>query len=157
MSQINTVIVSGRLTSDPQKMVFQSDNELSKFTIAYNRIYTKDGEKTEEVHFFDCEVFGKTATFVNQYLTKGRSVLIEGRLKQDKWEDKTSGDKRSKVVISVEKLNSLDSPKNTDDVENNKEPCQCSSSKKATTSRAVSPSRKPEFSNKQNNEETPPF
>ena len=96
----NKVILVGRLVREPENVVLPSGSQVSNLVIAYNRSYkTSDGSWKEESHFFEIKVFGKLAERVIPQLGKGDLVLIEGRLHQDKWIDKQSGEPRSKVRI----------------------------------------------------------
>lgn len=99
MSAFNKVILMGNLTRDPEMRYTSSGKTIANFGLAINRNYlSKDGEKKEEVDFFDISAWDKTAELCNQYLEKGSGVLIEGRLKQERWED-DGGNKRSKIVV----------------------------------------------------------
>jgi single-strand DNA-binding protein len=99
MPAFNSVILMGNLTRDPELKHTSSGSAVCAFGIAINSKYkSKSGEQKEEADFFDIEAWGKTAELCSQYLKKGSPVLIEGRLKQDRWEDE-SGQKRSKVKI----------------------------------------------------------
>ena len=83
---------------------------VSEVGLALNRFYTTDqGERREETTFVDVELWGRQAELANEYLRKGRSVFIEGRLKLDIWEDKESGQKRSKLRVVGENLQFLGS------------------------------------------------
>ena len=109
----NKVILVGNLTRDPEIRYLQSGLAISNTGIATNRSW-KDkntNEKKEEAMFIDIVFFGRTAEIANQYLKKGKKVLVEGRLKLEQWNDQ-HGNKRSKHVVSVESLQMLD-PKNT--------------------------------------------
>jgi single-strand DNA-binding protein len=76
-----------------------------------NRVWTNEaGEKKEEVTFVDVDVFGRTAENVGQYMRKGRPILIEGRLKLDQWDDKQTGQKKSKLGVVAETVQFLGSP-----------------------------------------------
>lgn len=110
MTNQNTVILRGRLTADPVKVELEN-SEISKFTLANNRDFynATTKEKREETYFFDCNAFGSLAKLANEYLKKGRSILVSGYLKQDKWQDKESGDNRSKVVVILDNFEFLDS------------------------------------------------
>lgn len=104
MASYNRIILMGHLTRDPELTYIQGGTAIAKFGLAVNRKFAgKDGEKKEEVDFFDIEAWEKQAENCNEYLKKGSGVLIEGRLKQERWEDKESGKQRSriKVVASV--------------------------------------------------------
>ena len=85
-----------------------------KITPAGGKVYlykyrTRDGEDREETTFVDCEAWGRTAEVMNQYLSKGRPVFVEGRLKFDQWEDRETGKKRSKLKVVVENFQFVDS------------------------------------------------
>ncbi|MCB1158682.1 MAG: single-stranded DNA-binding protein [Leptospiraceae bacterium] len=106
-NEINKVILIGRMTRDPEfKVINQSG--VANFSIANNRTYVSNGEKKDEVHFFDCEAWGKLADILKQYAKKGTKVAIEGRLKQSTWET-PDGKKASKVRIFVETFQFLGS------------------------------------------------
>jgi single-strand DNA-binding protein len=96
----NKVILIGRLVKEPQTVMLPSGSQVSNLVIAYNRRYkTGDQDWKEESHFFEVKVFGKLAENIIPQLEKGDLVLVEGRLHQDRWEDKESGKTRSKVRI----------------------------------------------------------
>ncbi|MDQ7012494.1 MAG: single-stranded DNA-binding protein [Planctomycetota bacterium] len=109
----NKVLLMGNLTRDIEIRHTQSNTAIGKFGIAVNRKYSVgDGsnrEQREETSFIDCEVWGRTAEIMSQYLRKGRPVFIEGRLRLDQWEDKTSGQRRSKLLVVVENFQFVDS------------------------------------------------
>ena len=98
MASFNNVILVGNLTRDPEIRFTTSGVAVASFGLAVNNRYKKDGNVVDEVSFFDIEAWQKTAELCAEYLKKGRSVLIQGRLKQDRWED-DHGAKRSKVKI----------------------------------------------------------
>src|ERR1051326_1000906 len=103
MANFNKVILMGNLTRDPQLKYLPSQTPVAEFGMAVNHRYkTANGEDREEVMFIDCNAFGKQAEVINQYCRKGKSLLIEGRLKFDTWDDKQGGGKRSKNRIVVE-------------------------------------------------------
>ncbi len=109
-SGYNKVMLMGNLTRDVEMRFTPSNTPVGTFGLAVNRTWrTPEGEKKEEVSFFDCEVWGKQAEIMKQYLGKGRSVFIEGRLKQDTWKDKTDGSNRSKIKVVVEEFRFTDS------------------------------------------------
>lgn len=102
MSNFNKVILMGNLTRDVELRAAGSSS-VANIGLAVNRRWkSADGDQREETTFVDCEAWGKTAEVMSQYLAKGRAVLIEGRLKLDQWEDKESGQKRSKLKVAVE-------------------------------------------------------
>jgi single-strand DNA-binding protein len=82
---------------------------LCKLGLAHSRKFrTKDGEQREETLFVNATCWGKTAEFVRDYYKKGRPVLVEGRLKLDEWDDKNTGQKRSTIEITAERVQALD-------------------------------------------------
>jgi single-strand DNA-binding protein len=84
---------------------------IAKLGLAVNRNWTSEsGEKKEEVTFVDVDVFGRTAENVAQYMRKGRPILIEGRLRLDQWDDKQTGQKRSRLGVVAETVQFLGSP-----------------------------------------------
>ncbi len=102
MASYNKVILVGNLTRDPQITYTAPKRAVTNFGIAVNRIRKdRDGSQRDETCFVDCVAFGKNAELLNQYLTKGKAVLVEGRLQQHTWETK-EGAKRSKHEIVVE-------------------------------------------------------
>jgi single-strand DNA-binding protein len=108
---LNKVFLMGNLTRDVElRHLPQSNTPVASFGIAVNRRYrTRDGENREEVSFIDCETMGRTAEVMSQYLSKGRPVFVEGRLKFDQWEDRQTGQKRSKLKVFVENFQFVDS------------------------------------------------
>ena len=109
MANVNKVILIGNLTRDPEVKYTPKGSAVSDVGLAINRNYTLDsGEKREETTFVDVEFWGRTAELAGQYLKKGSQVYIEGRLRMDSWEDKTSGQKRSKLKVVAETLQFLD-------------------------------------------------
>ncbi len=102
MSYSHTAIL-GRLVADPQLRDVSKDTKVVSFTVANSEVfYTKEKEKKEDTAFIDCEMFGKRAEVLAQHFTKGSQIFVSGRLKQDRWEDKTSGEKRSKLVLRLD-------------------------------------------------------
>ncbi|MGA1842936.1 MAG: single-stranded DNA-binding protein [bacterium] len=99
MIRLNKVFLMGNLTRDPELRYTPNGTAVAGFGVAVNRRYTtKEGDKKEEVDFFDVEVWDKQAETCNEYLAKGSGVFVEGRLRQDRWEDE-AGKKRSKLKI----------------------------------------------------------
>ncbi len=110
MPNLNKVMLIGNITRDIELRSINSGTQVAQIGLAINRSWTgQDGEKREETTFVDCEAWGKTAEVMHKYLAKGRPVFIEGRLKLDQWEDKESGQKRSKMKVVVEGFQFLDS------------------------------------------------
>jgi single-strand DNA-binding protein len=104
------VILAGNLTRDPELRYTPKGTAVARLGIACNRKWKSEtGEMKEEVTFVDVDAFGKTAETIGQYLKKGRPILIEGRLRYDTWEDKQSGQKKSKLSVVLENFQFLDS------------------------------------------------
>ena len=109
MANYNKVLLMGNLTRDPELKRTSSDMAVAQIGMAVNRRYKdKTGEQREETTFVDCEAWGKTAETMAKYLSKGRPVFIEGRLKLDQWQDK-DGNNRSKLKIVIESFQFVDS------------------------------------------------
>lgn len=104
----NKTLLLGRLTSDPELRSTPQGKQVAGFTIAVDRQQStqKEGEPTTD--FFDVTAWEKLAELVSQHLSKGSKVLVEGRLRQDSWEDKDTGKKRSKVVVVANDVTFLD-------------------------------------------------
>ncbi len=113
----NKVILMGNLTRDPETRTTPSGQSVTSFTVAVNRTWrNQSGESQESVSYIDCVAWGKPGEVIAQYLQKGRALLVSGRLDQRSWEDKESGQKRSKVEVIVEDFNFVDSRGSTTDV-----------------------------------------
>ena len=104
MSDLNEVVISGRLTRDSELRYTPSGTAVTDVVIASNRIWSKDSERQEETTFVDVTIWGKQAESLHTYLVKGRHLMIVGRLKRNKWETE-EGDKRSKLTMVAEKIN----------------------------------------------------
>jgi single-strand DNA-binding protein len=110
MASFNKVILVGNLTRDPELRYTPKGTAIAKIGVAVNRVWTTEtGEKKEEVTFVDVDVFGRTAENVGQYMRKGRPILIEGRLRLDQWDDKQTGQKKSKLGVVAETVQFLGS------------------------------------------------
>lgn len=110
MATLNEVRLIGNLTKDPESRA-AGQHTIASFSIAVNRrSKNPDGSAKEEVSFFDCEAWNKTGELVMQYLKKGRTVLVGGRLQQDRWEAQ-DGQKRSRIKIVADNVQFLGSPK----------------------------------------------
>ena len=108
MASYNKVILAGNLTRDPELRNTPTGQSICQFGLAINSKYkSKTGEDREEVTFIDCEAWGKTGELVAKYLTKGRPALVDGRLKMDQWEDKTTREKKSKIKVVVDNVQFL--------------------------------------------------
>ena len=109
MPDLNQVLIAGRLTRDPELRYTGSGMAVCRLSVANTRYFRKkDGGKGEETDYIDATVWDKTAEWVGERLKKGRPLLIEGRLKTDQWEDKDSGQKRSKIEINAKRITPLD-------------------------------------------------
>ena len=110
MASFNKVILMGNLTRDPELRYTPKGTAIAKVGLAVNRVWTNEaGEKKEEVTFVDVDIFGRTAENVGQYMRKGRPILVEGRLKLDQWDDKQTGQKRSRLGVVLEGFSFIDS------------------------------------------------
>ena len=96
------VQIYGNLTRDPETRTTTGGLTVANFAVAVNRARTKDGERVEEVTFIDCEAWRKTAEAIAKYMTKGKPIMVRGRLRQDMWEDKNTGARRSKLIAVVD-------------------------------------------------------
>ncbi|HPB81076.1 MAG TPA: single-stranded DNA-binding protein [Spirochaetota bacterium] len=105
-SDINRVILIGRMVKDPELRYTQSGSSVANFSIANNRIYTVSGDRKEYTSFFNCIAWGKLGEAIAQYCKKGQRIGIEGRLQQRTWDDQ-SGNKRSTVEVVVENFQFL--------------------------------------------------
>ena len=104
MRGFNKVVLMGNLTRDPELRTTPSGQNVTSFSLAVNRSWKNaQGETQEAVDYIDCNVWGKPAEIVNQYMKKGSGILVSGRLQQRSWEQE--GQKRSKVEVVVEDFN----------------------------------------------------
>lgn len=139
--QLNKIFVAGNLTRDPETKFTANEMAIAKFSLALNSKWkAKDGTLKEEVTYLDVSAFGRTAELVGQYLTKGSQCLVEGRIKQESWEDK-EGNKKSKIVVIAE---------NVQFIGNKKEAAEPSAAQPAQTPRKPAPAPV-------SNEDSPPF
>lgn len=109
MASFNKVILVGNLTRDPQVRYTPGGSAVTEVGLAVNRSWfdKNSNSRKEETTFVDVTLWGRTAEVASEYLTKGRSVLIEGRLQLDQWDDKESGQKRSKLKVVGENMTML--------------------------------------------------
>ena len=110
MANLNRVLLIGNLTRDPELRYTPKGTAVTDFGLAVSRIYSgEDGEKKEETTFVDVTLWARQAEIAGQYLKKGRPVFIEGRLQLDTWDDKQTGQKRSRLRVVGENLQLLGS------------------------------------------------
>ena len=106
MRGFSKAIITGNLTRDPELRTTPNGATVCSFSVAVNRVFKDaNGEQKEDVSFIDCSAWGRLGEMIGQYAKKGSGVLVSGRLDQRSWEDKTSGQKRSRVEIVVEDFN----------------------------------------------------
>jgi single-strand DNA-binding protein len=105
MASFNKVILMGNLTRDPELRYTPKGTAVAKLGLAVNRSWRNaEGQQQDETTFVDVDAFGKQAETLGQYMQKGRPILVEGRLKLDQWEDKNTGQNRSKLGVILEKF-----------------------------------------------------
>lgn len=102
---LNSVNILGNLTRDPEIKYTSAGRSVCNLSLANNRIYSKEGQKVTEVSYFDIEVWGVVAENCAKYLSKGSGIVVEGRLKQDRWEK--DGKTQSKVRIVANSVHFL--------------------------------------------------
>ena len=106
MRGFSKAIITGNLTRDPELRTTPNGASVCSFSVAVNRVYRdSNGAQKEDVSFIDCSAWGKLGEMIGQYAKKGSGVLVSGRLSQRTWEDKNTGQKRSRVEIVVEDFN----------------------------------------------------
>lgn len=102
---VNQVILMGRLTRDPEQRTTGTGKTIVSFSIAVDR-----GGQDDAADFFNVNAWEKLGELVMQYLSKGRRVLVQGRLRQDRWDDKETGKKQSRVEVTASDVTFLDGP-----------------------------------------------
>ncbi len=103
MRGFSKAIIAGNVTRDPEMRTTPSGSQVCSFTIAVNRSYKgSDGTQQDSVSYLDCVAWGKSGETINQYINKGSALLVSGRLEQRSWDDKNTGQKRSRVEIVVD-------------------------------------------------------
>ena len=124
-SDLNRVLLVGRLTRDPELRSTNNGTMFCRFSIASNRsYYRKEGDLQEDVGFFECVAWSKLAEIISKYLSKGKRVGVDGSLRWSQWENQ-EGKKQSKVEIHVENFQFLD-PRGTSQAESEESPSQVS-------------------------------
>jgi len=127
----NRTTLLGNLVRDPELRHLTSGNCVCDFSIAVNKAWTdKQGNKQEHVSYIDCEAWGRTAETITQYFHKGKPILVEGEIKQDRWED-NDGKKRSKLKVNVHRFVFL--PRSKDDDEESRPPAKSAASSEPYT------------------------
>ena len=114
MNNLNSVLIEGNLTKDPELSYTPNEKAVCKLRLATNRYYRQGDELQEEASFFDVTVWGKQAEACSEYLKKGRGIRVVGRLKQERWEAQ-DGSERSRVAIIAEHVEFKPKPKTEDD------------------------------------------
>ena len=110
MANLNRVLLIGNLTRDPEIRYTPKGTAVADIGLAINRVLsTEEGERREEVTYVDVVLWGRLAEIADQYLKKGRPVFIEGRLQLDSWDDKQTGQKRSRLRVVAENMQLLGS------------------------------------------------
>lgn len=112
MANYNRSILMGNLTADPEKRFTKDGHPVTSFTVAVNGTPSKDPDREDEVLFMPCVTFGKTAETVGKYLSKGAPVLVDSRLRTDRWEQ--DGEKKSRTVLRVGLVQFLGKKGNTE-------------------------------------------
>jgi len=114
MANFNKVLLMGNLTRDPELRYTPGGTAVASFGLAVNRRYrTQSGEDREDTVFVDVTSFGRQAEVISEYMAKGRPIFIDGRLHLDRWEDKQSGQPRSKLTVTIENFQFLGAPPNS--------------------------------------------
>ncbi len=109
MPELNKVFLAGRLTRDPELRYLQSGTPLCRMGVAVSRNFkTREGERREETVFVDVVAWRGTAEYCGENLKKGRPIMVEGWLRMDQWEDKNTGQKRSKIEVQADRIQTLD-------------------------------------------------
>ncbi len=108
---VNFSIIEGNLTRDPEIKFLANDKCVAKVSLAHNRRYKVNGETREETLFIDGEAWGHTAELLGKYFSKGKGIIIQGALKQDTWDDKETGKKRSRISIRIDQVHFTHDPK----------------------------------------------
>ncbi len=108
MASLNKVMLIGNLTRDPEVKYTPKGTALADLRLAVNRKFkSSDGESREEVTYLDVVVWDKRAEVIAKYLHKGDPIFIEGRLQMEQWDDKATGQKRSKISVVAENFEFL--------------------------------------------------
>lgn len=109
MASFNRVILIGNLTRDPELRQIPSGTAVCQIGLAVSHKYKSNGEMKEDTAFIDVTAWGRTGEVVNEYCRKGSPLMVEGRLKQESWNDKTTGQKRYKLTVVADSVQLLGS------------------------------------------------
>ncbi|BCR21557.1 single-stranded DNA-binding protein [Borrelia sp. HM] len=104
MADINSLVLSGRLTRDSELTYTETGMAILKFGLANNKRIKRNDEWLDYAQFFDCVIFSKRAESLSVFLKKGKQVVVSGSLKYESWQDKNTGDKRSKCSVLVDNI-----------------------------------------------------
>ena len=105
MLELNKAMLTGRLTREPEYRSTSTGRAVATFSLAVNRRFKgADGQPHEEVDFIDVQAWERQAEFARNYLHKGNAVYVEGRFRQERWQDKDTGANRSKIVIVADRI-----------------------------------------------------
>ncbi|QDV33171.1 single-stranded DNA-binding protein [Tautonia plasticadhaerens] len=116
MADLNKVFLIGRLTHDPELRYTPSGAPVSDLRLATSRVFTtKEGDRREDTLYIDVSVWNRQAENCCQYLKKGSQIHVEGHLRMDSWEDRNSGEKRTKIRVEGERIQFLDTRRGGDD------------------------------------------
>mgnify|MGYP004456298169 CR=1 FL=1 len=106
MASYNSVTLIGNLTRDPELRYTKSGAAVAAFSIALNEVWMQNDQKQERVSYIDCQAWAKTAETVAHYFNKGNPIMVDGNLRQERWETE-DGHKRSKVIVNVSRVHFL--------------------------------------------------
>ncbi|AHH08076.1 single-stranded DNA-binding protein [Borrelia anserina] len=110
MADINSLVLSGRLTRDSELTYTEAGMAILKFGLANNRRLKKNDEWVDYAQFFECVIFAKRAESLSVFLKKGKQVVVSGSLRYESWQDKNTGDKKNKYSILVNEIQMFGSP-----------------------------------------------
>ena len=115
MKGFSKVIIAGNVTRDPELRTTPGGTQVCSFGVAVNRNFRdSSGNMRDSVSFFDCSAWGKSGEVIAQYVKKGSGIIVSGRLEQRSWDDKSTGQKRSRVEITVEDFTFVGSGERSD-------------------------------------------
>jgi single-strand DNA-binding protein len=117
MNDLNECFMVGRLVRDPDLSYTKQNQALCKFSIANN----EKSSDYEYTNFISCKAWHKTAEFVNQHCKKGKRVLVKGKIRQERWEDRGTGQQRSYMILLVSEVVFMDGKNDKDNSEDNPE------------------------------------